>query len=143
MFLDNSTPSNCFRLETYRSGGAVSSGASQQLRCYFISKCSFPSLSQSADEKPKPKRSTTLPDGRTDIRAVSDPAFLQKVTQNTLDIYQEVLWNVERRYGPVIEVFDVEGSSEKRVVIGYRMGGTTGFFRCAYIQHQSYLEKPL
>lgn len=131
MFLDNSTPANCYRLETYRSGGAVASGASQQLRCYFISKCSFPTppSSDGADANAAPK---TLPDGRTDIRAVSDPAFLQKVTQNTLDIYQNVLWNVEQRFGPVIEVFDVEGSSEKRVVIGYRMGGTTGFFRCAY-----------
>ena len=128
MFLDNSTPENCYRLETYRSGGAVASGASQQLRCYFISKCSFASP---PDAKPKPK---TLPDGRTDIRAVSDPTFLQKVTQNTLDIYQNILWNVEQRYGPVIEVFDVEGSSEKRVVIGFRMGGTTGFFRCAYMR---------
>ncbi|THG97604.1 hypothetical protein EW145_g7585 [Phellinidium pouzarii] len=119
LFLDKSTSTDCFRLETYRSGGAVASGASQQLRCYFISRCSFPA---------PPNGVTSAPDGRTNIRAVSDPVFLSKVSQNTLDIYQDVLWSVEQRFGPVIEVFDVEGSNEKRVVIGYRMGGTTGFF---------------
>lgn len=58
--------------------------------------------------------------------------FLEKATQNTLDIYQDVMWNVEQRYGPVIELFDVEGTREKRLVIGYRMGGTTSFFRCVF-----------
>ena len=37
--------------------------------------------------------------------------------------------NVEDRYGPVIEVFEVEGTRERRLVIGYRMGDTTNFFR--------------
>lgn len=118
MYLDTSTPESAYRLETYRSEGAISSTASQQLRCYFISKCNFPTA---------PK--TTHADGRTDIRSVSDTLFLEKASQNTLDIYQEVLWNVEKRFGPVIEVFEVEGSREKRIVIGYRMGGTTSFFR--------------
>jgi len=39
------------------------------------------------------------------------------------------MWNVESRYGPVIEVFEVEGSRERRLVIGYKMGGTSRFFR--------------
>ena len=42
LFLDPSTPQNAYRLETYRSTGSVSSTASQQLRCYFVSKCNFP-----------------------------------------------------------------------------------------------------
>lgn len=67
-------------------------------------------------------------EGRTDIRKVSDPVFLEKVSQNTLAIYQAIMWAVEARTGPVIEVFDVEGSREKRVVIGTRMGSTTSFF---------------
>lgn len=37
--------------------------------------------------------------------------------------------NVESRYGPVIETYEVEGTREHRVVIGYRMGGTKSFFR--------------
>lgn len=36
--------------------------------------------------------------------------------------------NVEERHGPVIEVFEVEGSRERRIVIGYRQGGTSKFF---------------
>ena len=31
------------------------------------------------------------------------------------------MWNVETRYGPVIEVFEVEGTRERRVVIGYKV----------------------
>jgi len=51
---------------------------------------------------------------------VSDFSFLEKATQNTLDIYQEILSEVERRTGPVIEMYEVEESRERRVVIGYK-----------------------
>ncbi|KAI0345625.1 NADH-dependent glutamate dehydrogenase [Trametopsis cervina] len=118
LFLDRSTNGNAYRLETYRSTGSVSSTASQQLRCYFVSKCDF-SASPST---------STRTDGATDIRTVSDPVFLEKASQNTLEIYQQVMWNVEKRYGPVIEQFAVEGSRERRLVIGYKMGGTSKFF---------------
>ena len=119
LFLDKSTPELSYRLETYRSGGSVSATASQQLRCYFISRCTFPT---------PPPESIKDAKGRTDIRKVSDPVFLEKVSQNTLAIYQAIMWTVETRFGPVIEVFDVEGSREKRVVIGFRMGSTTSLF---------------
>ncbi|KAI0770618.1 NAD-dependent glutamate dehydrogenase [Fomes fomentarius] len=118
LFLDNSTPESAFRLETYRSQGSISATASQQLRCYFVTKCNFPA---------SPPASTRT-DGKTDIRTVSDPIFLEKASENTLEIYQRVMWNVEKRYGPVIEVFEVEGSRERRLVIGYKMGGTKKFF---------------
>lgn len=65
---------------------------------------------------------------KTDIRSVSDPVFLEKASENTLDIYQHVMWNVETRDGPVIEQFAVEGTRERRLVIGFKMGGTTKFF---------------
>ncbi|TDL19702.1 NADH-dependent glutamate dehydrogenase [Rickenella mellea] len=120
LYLNDSTKDKAYRLETYRSGGAISATASQQLRCYFITRCSFPPSASSTTTKNK--------DGKTDIRAVSDRVFLEKATQNTLDIYQEVMWKAEARHGPVIEVFEVEGTREKRLVIGYRMGGTTHFF---------------
>ena len=117
LFFDDSTPDKAYRLETYRSGGAISSTTSQQLRCYFVSKCNLPKYdaSQSA--------------AKTDIKTVSDPVFLEKATQNTLEIYQNVMWSVETRFGPVIEVFEVEGTREKRLVIGYKMGTTKSFFR--------------
>ncbi len=59
---------------------------------------------------------------------MSDPAFLEKASENTLEIYQNVMWDVEKRYGPVMEVYEVEGSRERRLVIGYKMGGTSKFF---------------
>ncbi|KAG2354643.1 NADH-dependent glutamate dehydrogenase [Suillus spraguei] len=79
LYLDNSTPSNCYRLETFRSTGSISATASQQLR--------------------------------------SSP--------HTLEVYQKIIWQVESRYGPVMEVFEVEGTRERRLVIGYKMGGTS------------------
>ncbi|KAG6329847.1 hypothetical protein ID866_9242 [Astraeus odoratus] len=117
LYLDNATPASCYRLETYRSTGSISATASQQLRCYFITKCNFPS--------PPP---STCADGTTDIRTVSDRVFLEKASENTLEIYQRIMWQVQSRYGPVMEVFEVEGSRERRLVIGYKMGSTSRFF---------------
>ena len=42
LYLDNFKSDQPYRLETYRSQGSISATASQQLRCYFINKCSFP-----------------------------------------------------------------------------------------------------
>ncbi|KAH0832130.1 NADH-dependent glutamate dehydrogenase [Lanmaoa asiatica] len=132
LFLDNSTPANCFRLETFRATGSISATASQQLRCYFVTKCHFPPQ----------RRPSARTDGRTDIRSVSDPVFLEKASENTLEIYQRIMWQVESRYGPVMEVFEVEGTRERRLVIGYKMGGTSHFFRyarhaqCAFRAHR-------
>jgi len=117
LFLDNPTPSKAYRLETYRSSGAISSTISQQLRCYFVSRCAFPSSGPQKNEQ-----------GETDIRSVSDSNFLEKASDNTLDIYQTVMNEVERRDGPVIEMFEVEDSRERRVVIGFKMGGTRKYF---------------
>ncbi|KAF8632070.1 hypothetical protein AX15_002068 [Amanita polypyramis BW_CC] len=116
MFLDKSTPDKAYRLETYRSNGTISASASQYLRCYFVTKCKFPS---------KPP---VIVDGKTDIRSVSDSLFLEKVTQSALDIYQQIMWDVESRFGPVIEVFEVEGTREHKLVIGYKMGNTSKYF---------------
>ena len=116
--MDKSTPTNAYRLETFRSLGQVSATASQQLRCYFVTKCNFSN-----------QPASTRTDGKTDIRTVSDKVFLEKATENTLEIYQNVMWSVESRYGPVIEVFEVEGTRERRVVIGFKMNSTSHFFR--------------
>lgn len=109
LYIDKSSPAKAYRLETYRSTGAISSTISQQLRCYFVQRCVFPTEGPKKNEK-----------GNTDIRSVSDASFLEKATENTLDIYQEVMDEVERREGPVIEMYEVEDSRERRVVIGYK-----------------------
>jgi glutamate dehydrogenase len=109
LYLDNSTPEKAFRMETYRSTGAISSTVSQQLRCYFVARCVFPPSGPVKNEQ-----------GVTDIRSVSDAAFLEKASDYTMAIYQDVMNEVERRSGPVIEMFEVEESRERRIVIGFK-----------------------
>lgn len=120
LYLDNSTVDRAFRLETYRSTGAISSASAQQLRCYFVTRCVFPEGAAEAANKKDAKKPS-------DIRDISDVSFLEKASDNTLEIYQEVMNEVERRSGPVIELYEVEESRERRIVIGYKMGGTRQF----------------
>ncbi|KAJ7433163.1 hypothetical protein B0H11DRAFT_1620762, partial [Mycena galericulata] len=113
LFLDTEIP---YRLETFRSQGAVSATASQQLRCYFVSRCAL---------SPLPKEDTD------DIRAYSDPVFLEKASENTLAIYQSAKQAVkERRYGPVLSHYQVEGTRQHRLIIvdDSRTSGTRHFF---------------
>ncbi|KAJ3083608.1 NAD-dependent glutamate dehydrogenase [Quaeritorhiza haematococci] len=114
-YLDKSIKTNAFRLESYRSLGTVSSSHSTQLRCYFLRKCQF------ANPNPTPEE-------ETNIRAISDKFFLEKATENTLEIYQNIIRHVLKRTGPVIEMYDIPNSREKRLVIGYKMRSTQGFF---------------
>ncbi|CAG8595145.1 6822_t:CDS:2, partial [Acaulospora colombiana] len=114
-YLDISSTAKAYRLETYRSLGTVSESMNTQLRCYFVTKCDFVKLDPSPEEE-------------TDIRLVGDKTFLEKATENTLEIYQNVMKTVLKRTGPVIEMFEVEGSRERRLVIGYRQRSTQSFF---------------
>ena len=90
-YLDKSSPTNAYRLETYRAAGSVSAKSTQQLRCYFVYRCQF--------VQPVPLPSTVE---WGQISKVSDQTFLSKATENTLAIYQEVMDEVLRRQGPVI-----------------------------------------
>ncbi|KAI8377565.1 Glutamate/Leucine/Phenylalanine/Valine dehydrogenase-domain-containing protein [Radiomyces spectabilis] len=114
-YLDISTPAKAYRVESYRSSGMTTSGMSSQLRSYFVTKCQF------ANPEPTPEQ-------EMDIRQVADQAFLKKATDHTLKIYSEVMHNVLQRTGPVIEMFEVQGSRERRLIIGYRQRSTKGFF---------------
>ncbi|KAH9253422.1 hypothetical protein BASA81_008619 [Batrachochytrium salamandrivorans] len=96
-----------YRLESFRSFGTVSSSLSSMLRCYFVRKCVF--------AKPEPTSAE-----ENNIHLVGDKHFLEKATENTLEIYQNVMKQVLVRSGPVIEMFDVPNSREKRLVIGFR-----------------------
>ncbi|CEH15411.1 nad-specific glutamate dehydrogenase [Ceraceosorus bombacis] len=116
-YLDKSSVSKAYRLETYRSAGSVSAQSKQQLRCYFLARCNF--------AQPVPSANSAE---YSDITKVGDKTFLTKASPNTLEIYQTVMDEVLRRHGPVIEMYEVEGSRERRVVIGYRMGTTTSYF---------------
>jgi glutamate dehydrogenase len=115
-YLDISTvKGSCFRLESYRSFGTVSSVHSTTLRCYFIRKCEF--------INPNPTKEQFH-----DIRIVSEKSFLEKAAANTLEVYQNVMKQVLIRSGPVIEMFDVQCSREKRLVVGFKHGTTQSFF---------------
>ncbi|SAM05108.1 hypothetical protein [Absidia glauca] len=114
-YLNTSYRDHAYRLESYRSNGASSSDGSSQLRCYFVTKCDF------ANPNPTPKQ-------ETDIKQIADKRFLFKATEQTCQSYEKVMRNVLQRSGPVIEVYEVQGTREHRLVIGYRQKSTQGFF---------------
>lgn len=113
-FLDNSTPSEAYRVESYRSS-SNGGGLTSQLRSYFVTKCEF-------------ENAAPTPEQEADIKQVADKNFLRKATPYTLKVYEDVMQTVLQRTGPVIEMYEVEGSRERRLVIGYRQRSTKGFF---------------
>jgi glutamate dehydrogenase len=113
-YLNPSSGSDSYRVESFRSASLLPGGKEQQLRCYFVYKCDF------ANPTPEPDE--------TRLDQIGDKRFLQKATPNTKAIYQEILDSAIGRTGPVIEYFELEGSREKRLVIAYRQGSAMGFF---------------
>ncbi|KAK2777454.1 NAD-dependent glutamate dehydrogenase [Onygenales sp. PD_12] len=113
-YINGSTPKNSYRVETFRSASSLPDNNEQQLRCYFVYKCLF------NEPHPDPEE--------TNIEVVGEKRFLQKATPNTKAIYQEIIINAVARSGPVIEMFEIEGSREKRLVIAYRQGSAMGMF---------------
>ncbi|GAD98634.1 NAD+ dependent glutamate dehydrogenase [Paecilomyces variotii No. 5] len=113
-YIDSSTHDNSYRVETFRSSSPLPGDKEQQLRCYFVYKCQFSNPNPSPDE--------------TNIDIIGEKRFLQKATANTKAIYQEIIKHAVDRAGPVIEMFEIEGSREKRLVIAYRQGSAMGMF---------------
>lgn len=113
-YVNGSTPKNSYRVETFRSASSLPNEKEQQLRCYFVYQCVF------NEPHPDPEE--------TNIEVVGDKRFLQKATANTKAIYQEIIINAVARSGPVIEMFEIEGSREKRLVVAYRQGSAMGLF---------------
>ncbi|KAF9159656.1 NAD-dependent glutamate dehydrogenase [Actinomortierella ambigua] len=114
-YLDISSTEKAYRLESYRSKGTVSSSSSTQLRTYFVRQCHF--------VNPAPTKEQEF-----DIRETADKSFLEKATENTLAIYSSIMKLALTRTGPVIEMFEVEGSRERRIVIAYKQQTTQSFF---------------
>lgn len=113
-YLNNSKGGRSYRVETFRSSSSLPGDNDQQLRCYFVYQAHF------ANPTPDPLE--------TKLEVVGEKRFLQKATKNTKEIYQEILTNAVGRTGPVIEMFDIEGTREKRLVIAYKQGSALGFF---------------
>jgi glutamate dehydrogenase len=113
-YLDGSDTSKRFRVETFRSPGVIGDESKAALRCYFVYQCQF--VEPNADPK------------ETRLEVISDRMFLAKATKNTKQIYQEIIEMTVSRTGPVIEVYDIEGSREKRLVVAFRQRTARGMF---------------
>jgi glutamate dehydrogenase len=114
-YLDGNDTSKRFRVETFRSPGIIGHPDSKAtLRCYFVYQCQF--VDPNADPL------------ETRLEVISDRMFLAKATRNTKQIYQEIIEIAVSRTGPVIEVFDIEGSREKRLVVAFRSRTARGMF---------------
>jgi len=115
-YLDAPSPNSLYRVETFRSPSSLtgSKPSKSTIRCYFVYQCQF------VDSNPSPME--------TRLEYISDRMFLAKATENTKQVYQEVIELAVSRNGPVIEVFDIEQSQEKRVVVAFRSRTATGMF---------------
>ncbi|ERS98033.1 NAD-specific glutamate dehydrogenase [Sporothrix schenckii ATCC 58251] len=115
-YLDGSDLSKRFRVETFRSPGVLGDASTPRasLRCYFVYQCQF------VDPAADPTESR--------LEVISDRMFLAKATKNTKQIYQEIIELAVSRTGPVIEVFDIEDSQEKRLVVAFRSRTARGMF---------------
>ena len=116
-YLDHTHPDKRFRVETFRSPVSLSGDSSTSktsLRCYFVYQCNF------VDATPAP--------GETRLEIISDRMFLTKATKNTKQIYGDIIQLAVHRTGPVIEVFDIEGSEEKRLVVAFHSRTARGIF---------------
>ena len=114
-YLDGSLGAKSYRVETFRSPSKLPGEDEQSLRCYFVYLCTF-------------KNSTPDPT-ETKIEALGDERFLLKASGNTIELYQRVMDAVVLRTGPVIDMYDVEGTREKRLVVGFRQGSALGMFQ--------------
>ncbi|KAK9475374.1 Glutamate/Leucine/Phenylalanine/Valine dehydrogenase-domain-containing protein [Dipodascopsis tothii] len=115
-YLNGSSPARAYRVETFRSmvKSNADSDESQQFRCYFVYQCDFSDPSPDSDE--------------TRMDVIADKLFLEKASDNTKAIYQDLIDEAVQRAGPVIEMLEVEGTDERRVVIAYRQGSASNFF---------------
>ncbi|KAI7424126.1 NAD-specific glutamate, partial [Hortaea werneckii] len=113
-YLDGSRGLNSYRVETFRSPSRLPGRDQQSLRCYFVYQTSF------KNKNPDPQE--------TRIEQLGDDRFLSKVSSNTRDIYQRVMDAAVSRTGPVIDMYDVEGTREKRLIVGFKQGSALGMF---------------
>lgn len=113
-YVDDSRPERSYRVESFRATNALPENPDSSLRCYFVYECHFANPNVGPNE--------------TDLAKIGEKRFLQKVTQKTKEIYQEIINVAVARTGPVIELFELEGTREKRLVIAYRQGSALGIF---------------
>lgn len=114
-YLDGSRGLKSYRLESFRSPSRLPGQDEQaSLRCYFIYQSVF------KNQSPAP--------GETSIDVLGDERFLQKATTNTKEIYQRIMDVAVARTGPVIDMYEIEGTREKRMIVAFKQGSALGLF---------------
>lgn len=114
-YLDGSRGLKSYRVESFRSPSKLPDGNEEaSLRCYFVYQSVFKNQNPAV--------------GETRIEELGDERFLQKATKNTKDLYQHILDIAATRTGPVIDMYEIEGTREKRLVVGFKQGSALGLF---------------
>ncbi|KAK3703079.1 NAD-dependent glutamate dehydrogenase [Vermiconidia calcicola] len=113
-YLDGSRGLNSFRVESFRSPSRLPQGNDASLRCYFVYQSVFKNKNPAL--------------GETNIDVLGDERFLQKATKNTKEVYQQVMERVVSRTGPVLDMFEMAGTREKRLIVGFKQGSALGLF---------------
>ncbi|KAK9484929.1 Glutamate/Leucine/Phenylalanine/Valine dehydrogenase-domain-containing protein [Lipomyces starkeyi] len=118
-YLNGSDSTRAYRVETFRSVTKavddVTEDEPHQFRCYFVYKCKYPEVEVSP--------------GEVDMQKISDKLFYEKASENTKNIYKSVIERAAGQIsGPVIEMFEIEGTRERRLIIGYRQRSASNYF---------------
>ncbi|EGC37734.1 NAD+ dependent glutamate dehydrogenase [Dictyostelium purpureum] len=128
-------PPHGFRLACYRTTGTVSNSSPVHLRLYYLTKPVFPHTDALSASK-----NDALLANETDLYKIGDLSFLEKSSDVTKKIYQEVMDEVVGKLGPVIKHYPYQVNGA-RLVIAYRRGSTHSYWSAIgelYHYHQMY-----
>ncbi|KAM9956355.1 hypothetical protein ACTFIR_003068 [Dictyostelium discoideum] len=129
-------PPHGFRLACYRTTGTVSNSSPVHLRLYYLTKPVFP---QATNDLSASKNDEILAT-ETDLFKIGDISFIEKSSELTKKIYQEVMNEVVGKQGPVIKHYPYQ-TNGARLVIAYRRGSTHSYWSAIgelYHFHQMY-----
>lgn len=104
-----------WRLQCYRTEGAISPTSAVYLRLYFLSEPNYAS-------------SASQPEKETDIEKIADKEFLRSLDANRKNLVQEMITEATNRLGPVIRVTGSATEEQKTLLILYTGGSTHSFF---------------
>lgn len=114
-YLDNAEADGPFRMQCYLSAGSAAYNVKKQLRCFFVSKCSFP------NPTPTPEQSLNLEE-------VADSSLLANLDPATKELYQDIMKKAMKELGVVHEVVEsMSGDEVQKLCIAYHRGATQNY----------------